>query len=330
MDRRLIVLVTSPRVAPGLLSREAWQVLDGARSVWAVEGEPQALAISDAGVTVELRAEQSPDVLARELVAASSEGDIVWIGSSDGDPGLSEAIATEVTRLSEPPDVELLIGSHDVPGARLLDVVAVMDRLRSPGGCPWDAEQTHESLVPYLLEEAHEAIEALEAGDREHMQEELGDLLLQVVFHARVAQEHPEVPFDIDDVAAGLVDKLVRRHPHVFAGADAETAEDVEANWHTIKAAEKSGRSHALEGVPESLPALARAEKYIGRLEKAGLTAHLERASAADDLGADLLALVRRGREEGRDAEAALRETLRALVAAVGASDLTDDSDSTE
>jgi XTP/dITP diphosphohydrolase len=324
MDHSLILLVTSPRVAPGLLSREAWTALEGAHAVWALEGEPQALALEEAGVEVAFRPEEAPDLLGRALVEACAEGDVVWVGSSDGDPGLNDAIATEVTRLSDPPDIELLVGSHDVPGSRLLDVVAVMDRLRSPGGCPWDAQQTHQSLVPYLLEEAHEAIEALEAGDRAHMQEELGDLLLQIVFHARVAQDDVEAPFDIDDVAGGLVEKLVRRHPHVFSDVDAETAEAVEANWHTIKAAEKSHRAHPLEGVPESLPALARAEKFVGRLEKAGMTQPLEDVAATPGLGADLLALVRRGRAEGQDAEAALRETLRGLVAAVSADDLTE------
>ena len=117
----------------------------------------------------------------------------------------------------------MLTGSYDLPGARLLDLVAVMDRLRSPGGCPWDAEQTHASLLPYLLEETHEVIEAVERDDRAQLAEELGDLLLQVVFHARVAQEDPQQPFDIDDVAAGIVAKLVRRHPHVFADGAAST-----------------------------------------------------------------------------------------------------------
>lgn len=322
MDHRLTLLVTSPRVAPGLLSREAWSTLEQASAVWAVAGEAQALAILEAGIEVDLRDPEPSDTLGRALVERCADGDVVWVGSSDGDPGLSDAIAAEVTRLSDPPDVELLVASHDVPGSRLLDVVAVMDRLRSPGGCPWDAKQTHESLVPYLLEEAHEAIEAIEGGDRAHMEEELGDLLLQIVFQARVAQDHAEAPFDIDDVAGGLVEKLVRRHPHVFGDVDAETAEAVEANWHTIKAAEKAGRSHVLEGVPESLPALARAEKFIGRLEKAGLAHHLDAASAADDLGADLLGIVRRAREQGRDAEAALRETLRGLVGAVSTTDL--------
>jgi XTP/dITP diphosphohydrolase len=324
MDHSLILLLTSPRVGPGLLSRDAWKALEDARAVWALEGESQALAIEEAGVEVAFRPEEAPELLGRALVEACAEGDVVWVGSSDGDPGLNDAIASEVTRLSDPPDVEVLVGSHDVPGARLLDVVAVMDRLRSPGGCPWDAQQTHQSLVPYLLEEAYEAIEALETGDPGHMQEELGDLLLQIVFHARVAQDDPEVPFDIDDVAGGLVEKLVRRHPHVFSDVDATTAEAVEANWHTIKAAEKAHRVHPLEGVPEALPALARAEKFVGRLEKAELTQPLEDALASPGLGADLLALVRRGRAEGKDAEAALRDTLRGLVAAVSVEDLTE------
>jgi XTP/dITP diphosphohydrolase len=246
-------------------------------------------------------------------VAASEVGDVVWVGSSDGDPGLSDAIAVEVTRLPEPPDVELLIGSFDVPGARLLDVVAVMDRLRSPGGCPWDAQQTHASLVPYLLEEAHEAIEAIESGDPTHMQEELGDLLLQIAFQARVAQEHATEPFDIDDVAGGLVDKLVRRHPHVFADVEAATADAVEANWESIKATEKQHRTHPLEGVPSSLPALARAEKYVSRLHRTGRDDLVDAAVAAGDVGAQLLELVRRARAEGVDAEGALRETLRQL-----------------
>ena len=118
--------------------------------------------------------------------------------------------------------VEVLPGSYDLPGARLLDLVATMDRLRSPGGCPWDAEQTHESLVTYLVEETYETIEAIETGDRDHLREELGDLLLQVMFHSRIAAEHAEAPWSVDDVAGDIVDKLVRRHPHVFAARRTE------------------------------------------------------------------------------------------------------------
>ena len=323
MTARVVLLVTTPRIAPGLLTREAWSTLEQAYAVWGRPDEPQVAALVEAGVEVLPREEGHPAELARDLVTASEVGDVVWVGSSDGDPGLSDAIAVEVTRLPEPPDVELLIGSFDVPGSRLLDVVAVMDRLRSPGGCPWDAKQTHASLVPYLLEEAHEAIEAIESGDPTHMQEELGDLLLQIAFQARVAQEHPSEPFDIDDVAGGLVDKLVRRHPHVFADVDAETAEAVEANWETIKAAEKQHRMHPLEGVPVALPALARAEKYVSRLHRSGREDLVDAAVATGDLGARLLDLVRRARVEGIDAEAALRETLRRLDAA-SAADATD------
>ncbi|WP_322789968.1 MazG family protein, partial [Pseudokineococcus marinus] len=162
------------------------------------------------------------------------------------------------------------------PGARLLELVAVMDRLRSPGGCPWDAEQTHASLAPYALEEAYEVVEAVESGSPEHLREELGDLLLQVVFHARVAQEAPEGErFDVDDVAAGIVAKLVHRHPHVFgaeAGGsadDALSAADVEAGWEARKRLEK-GRASAMDGVPAALPALARAAKLLGRARRAG------------------------------------------------------------
>ena len=120
-----------------------------------------------------------------------------------------------------------------------------MARLRSPGGCPWDAEQTHESLLPYLEEEAGEYAEAVRSGDRAHMAEELGDVLLQVAFHARVAEDHPGQPFDIDDVAGGLVDKLVRRHPHVFADVEVSTPEEVAANWQKIKEEEKARRPGA-------------------------------------------------------------------------------------
>ena len=325
MTARVVLLVTTPRIAPGLLTREAWSSLERAYAVWGRPDEPQVAALVEAGVEVLPREPGHPADLARDLVGASEVGDVVWVGSSDGDPGLSDAIAVEVTRLPEPPDVELLIGSFDVPGARLLDVVAVMDRLRSPGGCPWDAKQTHASLVPYLLEEAHEAIEAIESGDPTHMQEELGDLLLQIAFQARVAEEHATEPFDIDDVAGGLVDKLVRRHPHVFAEVEADTADAVEANWEAIKAAEKQHRTHPLEGVPSSLPALSRAEKYVSRLHRNGRDDLVDAAVATGGLGAELLDLVRRARAEGVDAEAALRETLRQLEQRSAATDGVED-----
>ena len=199
--------------------------------------------------------------------------------------------------------------ARDEPrGAPLLDLVAVQDRLRSPGGCPWDAEQTHASLVPYLLEEAYETLEAIETGDRAHLREELGDLLLQIVFHARIAEEHPTDPWSIDDVAAGITDKLVRRHPHVFGDATADTAAEVEVNWEQLKTAEK-GRTSLTDGVPLAQPALALADTLSRRAARAGVPDDAQ--PDGDDIGARLFRLAAEARAAGIDPEAALRATSR-------------------
>jgi XTP/dITP diphosphohydrolase len=191
-------------------------------------------------------------------------------------------------------------------------LVAVMDRLRSPGGCPWDAEQTHASLVPYAIEEAHEVAEAVENDDRDNLREELGDLLLQVVFHARIAQEHPTEPFGVDEIADGLVAKLVRRHPHVFADAEVADADGVHRQWEQIKKTEKQ-RESALDGVPRGLGALARTQKIASRAGRAGLLDASAGAPAtdADAIGDRLLALVLEAEAAGVDAEGALRRTAR-------------------
>ncbi len=199
------------------------------------------------------------------------------------------------------------------PGAGLLDLVAVMDRLRSPGGCPWDARQTPRSLVPYLVEETFELVEAIENDDRDHVVEELGDVLLQVAFHARIGQERETDPFDIDAVAAGIAAKLRRRHPHVFADTVATTPEQVAVNWERIKADEKPQRAGLLDGIPAALPALERAMKVADRLERGGATSQAQAAAAGDDLGARLFALVVEARAAGVDPAAALRATLRRL-----------------
>jgi XTP/dITP diphosphohydrolase len=316
MVRRLTLLLTTPRIAPGLFSRDAWTALSRAAHVLTRdEDETQLNAIQESGIAAGHLGEQEPVALARLLVDRTQDGEVVWIGSADGDQGLTDALAAEVSRRQDPPEVEILVGSYDVPGSRLLDLVAVMDRLRSPGGCPWDAEQTHESLVPYAIEETHELVEAIESGDRTHMVEELGDLLLQVAFHARIGQEHPEAPFGIDDVAGGIVEKLVRRHPHVFADVQADTAQEVADNWEQIKAAEKPHRTSPLDGIPEGLPALARASKAAGRLSTAGRLDLAQAAAAQDDLGSRLFALVLEARENGQDPEAELRAAVRALDA---------------
>jgi MazG family protein len=217
-------------------------------------------------------------------------------------------------------------------GARFLDLVAVMDRLRSPGGCPWDARQTHESLVEYLVEEAHETVEAIETADRDGLREELGDLLLQVAFHARIAEEDPDAPWSVDDVADGIVTKLVARHPHVFGDVQAHTAEQVEANWHALKAAEK-GRASVTDGIPATLPALALAGKLLARSERAGVALEVDGSAAAagadvvaaaadqDGLGDALLAVVAAARERGWDAEQALRGATRRYRARVRAAE---------
>lgn len=212
-------------------------------------------------------------------------------------------------------------------GERFLDLVAVMDRLRSPGGCPWDARQTHASLVEYLIEEAYEAVEAIEDEDSAALREELGDVLLQVVFHSRIAQESQG--WNIDDVADGIITKLVRRHPHVFADATADTAEDVEANWHRLKAEEK-GRASVTEGIPKNLPALLLASKVLQRTrdfneklnESASTAIAGEAMSDVNDeaaLGDLLFAISEQARARGLDAEAALRDAARRRVAEVRA-----------
>jgi XTP/dITP diphosphohydrolase len=201
------------------------------------------------------------------------------------------------------------------PASRLLELVEVMDRLRRE--CPWDREQTHRSLARYLLEEAYEVLEAIETGDTGHLREELGDLLLQVYFHARVASETPG-GFDIEDVAGGIVDKLVHRHPHVFAGLEVADADEVDRNWEALKAAEKR-RSSPLEGIPAALPALSYADKVVGRLAREGADVAPAMAPAGDEqLGERLLALVVEARAAGQDPEQELRDAVRRLIGRAG------------
>src|SRR5205807_8733476 len=187
-----------------------------------------------------------PTPVARRLrSAAVQEGCAVWLAGPTGDDDIGRVLADMALRHGElsgggdPLEIEVVHGSWDLPGGRLLDVVTTMDRLRSPGGCPWDAQQTHDSLAPYLLEEAYEAFQAIEDEDSAALREELGDVLLQVAFHSRLAEEaDPDERWTIDDVAAGLVDKLVRRHPHVFPHQAVSGADEAVANWDRVKAEE--------------------------------------------------------------------------------------------
>lgn len=214
---------------------------------------------------------------------------------------------------------------RDVPDA-LRAAAETMRQVRER--CVWSQRITHRDLVPYLIEESHEVIDAVETGDRAELREELGDLLWQVLFHSAVAADDDDEPFDIDDVARGLTEKMVRRHPHVFADAVATTPEEVLVHWNAAKAAEKRERRSAMDGVPRGMPALARAQKVLGRAGEA--IAGEARTSGRRDgsgpaseaeLGDALLALVARARESGWDAERALRERVRALEERVRAAE---------
>ena len=273
----LIVLATSPRVAPGLLSWPAWEALRSAAAVLAPSGHPALPALDEAGIAYRVTSE--PDVS-----AAGPDAVVVWLPVPGDDPPV-------------PPGARLIRGSADLPGAHLLDLVATMDRLRVE--CPWDAQQTHQSLAPHLLEEPFEALEALESGDEQALCEELGDVLLQVMFHARIAAERDDgTGFDVDDVADGIVAKLVRRHPHVFADVSVSGAEDVKRNWDEIKRQEKADQAKrsgvpaagdvvvsALDGVPFGQPALALAAQLQRRAARAGVPEELARLDGTPEPG---------------------------------------------
>ena len=195
----------------------------------------------------------------------------------------------------------------------------VMDRLRSPGGCPWDAEQDHVSLLKFLLEESYEFIEAVEENDRDAMQEELGDLLLQVYFHSRMAEEDKEQPFNIEDVAKGVADKLIRRHPHVFSDTVVNSSSEVLENWEAQKAVEK-GRTSAIDGVPLAQPALTLVSKLLYRASKSKYKlpitepVKLPEGIDQDQFGQLLLGLISQAVEKGLDPEAALRGAAKSLI----------------
>ena len=203
--------------------------------------------------------------------------------------------------------------------SELIRLREVMDKLRSPGGCPWDAEQDHTSLLKYLLEESYEFIESVENNDRAAMQEELGDLLLQVYFHSRMAEEDTKQPFNIEDVAKSVADKLIRRHPHVFAGQAVDSSADVLENWERQKASEK-GRTSAIDGVPLAQPALPLATKVLYRLKKLNYDlAVSEPIKLKEDIdqnqfGQILLGLITQAVDKGLDPEAALRGATKELI----------------
>ncbi|MFF5490705.1 nucleoside triphosphate pyrophosphohydrolase [Streptomyces virginiae] len=322
---RIVLLTTSHRVAPGVLSWPAWQTLHAAdRVLCADPGHPQLPYLREAGIEV---AFESPD--AHALVEACAGGrTLVVLPGGEGDQRLTDGLARLAGsgRVSMP-DLELLPGSYDLPGARLLDLVQVMDRVRRE--CPWTSRQTHRGLAKYAIEEAYELVEAIEDGDREELREELGDVLLQVVFHARIAEEAggdggddeddegANEAFSIDDVAGALVTKLIHRHPHVFGDAKAETPEDVSAHWQRTKAVEKR-RASVTDGIPVGQPGLALAAKLAGRARTGGVAVELPRG---EGIGYELLELAARAEAAGIDPETALRAAARAYRDAIRAAE---------
>jgi XTP/dITP diphosphohydrolase len=299
MTARIILLVTSPRLPAGLLTAAAWDAVR-AYPVFASAESEQAAVLRQSGVPVTVIEPDSALLLA-ELAGKEA---VVWLSGPAGDQDFARQLGLRLTREPDLAELELMYGSWDPPGARLLDAVAVMDRLVSPGGDPWKRAQNHRTLAPYLLEEAYEAYDAIEAGDLAALREELGDVLLQIVLHARLAEELPDgAAWGIDEVAGGLVEKMVRRNPHVFAGAEVSDLEEITDNWERIKKAEKS-RDSVLDGIALSQPALALAAKILQRVERAGLDVPLP---PGDDLGPALLRLVAEARAAGVDAEAEVR-----------------------
>jgi tetrapyrrole methylase family protein/MazG family protein len=340
-----VVLVRPGAGAPDVLALEAWRALTTARA-FAAPGDPLAERLLESGydvtdLTAAGTAETGNGLLGKNLLAhahgttspaARALADRLATLALEHDQIAFIAHDEDIVRacferaLDGDVEVEVVIGRAP-RGHRLLDLVTVMARLRGPDGCPWDAEQTHQTLAKHLLDEAYELLQAIEIGDDAELAEELGDLLLQVVFHAQMGTDAGT--FDIDDVADHIVTKLVRRHPHVFGDVEVSGAREVVENWDVIKQHEKQ-RSSAIEGVPDTLPALAYAQKLQRRAGSAGFdwadvegalakvreeAEELARATDASEreheVGDLLLSIVALARHLDVDAETALRRAGR-------------------
>ncbi len=321
---RRVALVETAEALPGLLPFQSWDVLGTAEVVLLRDPDthPSAPHLYAAGLELE---RLEPAALERSDLDLTRPG-------SPGDRRIAKALARRAARdgqavyLLGPEDerlapalagiavdqdleIELVFLAQQPAGTELLQLVEVMRRLRDPDdGCPWDLQQDHASLTRYLVEETYELIDAIETGQDIDLQEELGDVLLQVVFHAQVAQDRRA--FGIDDVARGIVDKLVRRHPHVFADGDAATPEEVQANWDRLKTAEKA-REGPFEGVPALLPGLHLLDTLQRKASTGGFDAP-DAAAASEQVHARLAGLAAAGTAEHR--EAAYGELLAAVV----------------
>ncbi|HKF00104.1 MAG TPA: nucleoside triphosphate pyrophosphohydrolase [Actinomycetes bacterium] len=286
---RVVLVASSPRL-PLLFPPQVWRALDAARVVLVLDaGHPSIPALEVAEIAwEELRPAPDTGPAGRDLLLVGQGLDVEGVAAArrQADALLADAAEHGEATLLLPPvndgplvqlvadraarqhvEVEAVYAVGEPKGAALLDLVATETRLRGPGGCPWDAEQTHASLARHLIEESYEVLEAIDEGDPGHLREELGDLLLQVVFHAQIAEDAGE--FDVDAVARAIVDKLVRRHPHVFGDVAVSGAEEVVGNWARIKR-EQEGRDDPLAGIPAALPALQLAAKLQKRAAEEG------------------------------------------------------------
>ena len=218
--------------------------------------------------------------------------------------------------------------------SNLDDLITTAHKLRAPGGCPWDAEQTHESLLTYLIEETYELVDAVQSKDPQAIKEELGDVLYNVIFHADIAEANGQ--FNLEDVAKYMEDKMKSRHPHVFGTEEelkefaAETGEDVMKSWDNHKKKEKPERESVLDGVPLAMPSLALANKVIGKAEKLGVLENGQspiKVETDDELGALLLAIVSAARVNGIDPEMALRKATTDLMSDIRKFEILEASD---
>lgn len=302
-----VLLPVHAALVPGCLPRDAWRAVgsaldDGRCVVSGLDVRLRSRWCDALGAARCMSLEELREAGDEQLAA------VVWVGSGAADAAavLSAQLLGEVGRQ---------------PGGELLDAVAVVDAIVGPGGCPWAIEQNHQTLAPYALEEVCELIDAIAGGDSREVCEELGDVLLQVLWHAHMANHGGDMAFTIDDVAAGMSEKMRRRRPHVFAGdTESKVATDVQATdeqWKAIKAAEKAHRESMLDGIAVSLPSLARASKVMSRAEEAGFSGVIDAVvtceSESERLGQSALALVREARAVDVDLEHATRAALVAL-----------------
>ena len=295
-----------------LLSLREWQALRARTVLFEDAAHPLRVLLDAAGTSTDSLGEVPPvdddavalvvDARSPVLIELAERGADISVGAAEVPDPMTAAVGAPIARRA---------------AKSLGELALVMARLRGPGGCPWDHEQTHESLQVHLLEEAHEVLEAIDEGRLgSELEEELGDLLLQVVFHAQMAADDGR--FDIEGVARSIVGKLVHRHPHVFSDTSVSGASEVVANWETLKAAEKTERSGPFDGIGSGLPALLAAHKTQKRATALGFEASeddaragIERATASGDVGEALFWVVALARTKGGEPEAALRRATR-------------------